>query len=87
MKPFTPSKIKADVIFAASLAAASGFNLPNSVSVALISGAAVIAAGLNFGEALIERFDPKLVTQITNAARAEIKAAVEAQTRPGTDRA
>jgi hypothetical protein len=64
MKPFTPSKIKADVIFAASLAATFGFSIPDSVSVALIGGAAVITAGLNFGEALIERFDPNLAPKL-----------------------
>jgi len=84
VKPFTPAKIKADVIFAASLAATFGFKLSDSVSIALIGGAALIAAGLNFGEALLERYDPKLLAKLEGDLAglgpvfAELKTAIEA---------
>jgi hypothetical protein len=72
VKPFTPAKIKADLVFVAALAAVFHFNLPDSVSIALIGAAALIATGLNIGEALLERFDPGLIAEATRVAhRAE----------------
>ncbi len=66
---FTPAKIKADLVFAASLIAVFGFSLPDSISVALIGAAGLIAAALNFGDALLEKYAPKLFPSVLNEAK------------------
>lgn len=61
----SPAKIKADLVFIASLIAVFGFNIPTAVSVALLASAGLIAAALNFGDALATKLDPNLVKDIT----------------------
>jgi hypothetical protein len=68
---FTPAKIKADLVFVASLIAVFGFSLPDSVSVALIASAGLIAAALNLGDSLLEKYAPKVLPEVFG----EIKAA------------
>lgn len=62
---FTPAKIKADLVFVASLIAVFGFNIPTSISVVLVASAGLIAAALNLGDTLVTKYDPKLITDIT----------------------
>lgn len=69
MKPFTPAKIKVDLILAFSIAAIFGFNIPQGTSIALLGAAGLIAAAVNFGEALIELLDPKLAARVLAEVR------------------
>lgn len=62
---FTSAKIKADLVFTASLVAVFGFSIPTAVSAALLASAGLIAAALNFGDALATKLDPNLVKDIT----------------------
>jgi hypothetical protein len=64
MKAFTPARIKADLIFIASLVAVFGFNIPTAISVAVVGSAGLIAALLNLGDLLAEKYDPKLITDL-----------------------
>lgn len=61
---FSPAKIKADLIFIASLVAVFGFKLPDSVSVALIGSAGLIAAGLNLGDSLLTKYAPTFLPSV-----------------------
>jgi hypothetical protein len=61
---FTPAKVKADILFIASLVAVFGFNIPAAVSVALIASAGLIAAALNLGDSLIQKYDPQLIADV-----------------------
>lgn len=61
---FTPAKVKADLVFLASLVAVFGFSLPDSVSVALIGAAGLIAAGLNLGDSLLTKYAPTLLPEV-----------------------
>ena len=61
MSLFTPAKIKADLLFIASLVATFGWSLPDSVSVALIASSGLIAAALNLGDLVLEKYAPKLI--------------------------
>jgi hypothetical protein len=62
---FTASKIKADLVFVLSLIVVFGFNIPTAISVAIVAAAGLIAAALNLGDALLNKYDPKLVTDLT----------------------
>jgi hypothetical protein len=64
VKLWTPAKIKADLVFVASLIAVFGFKLPDSISVALIASAGLIAAGLNLGDALLEKYAPQFLPSV-----------------------
>jgi hypothetical protein len=59
---FTPTKIKADILFALSLVVVFGFNIPTGISAAIIGSAGLIAALLNLGDSLAEKYDPKLIS-------------------------
>jgi len=61
MKPFTPAKIKADLLFIASLVAVFGFSIPDSISVAIVGAAGLIAAALNLGDSLLQKYAPTLL--------------------------
>jgi len=61
---FTPAKIKADLVFIASLIAVFGFSLPDSVSVALIASAGLIAAALNLGDSLLQKYAPTILPEV-----------------------
>jgi hypothetical protein len=51
MKTFTPTQVKADLIFVFGVVAALGFNLSNTLTVALLGSCSLLAVGLNFAEA------------------------------------
>jgi hypothetical protein len=51
---FTPTQLKGDLAFLASLVAVFGFNIPTSVSVALVGSSALICVVLNAAEKLAE---------------------------------
>lgn len=53
MKAFTPTQVKADLIFLFSVVATLGFNLSNALTVSLLGASALIAVGLNLAEAHI----------------------------------
>lgn len=63
---FSPTKIKADILFVLALVAVFGFNISSGVSIALVSAAGLIAAALNLGDSLAEKYDPKLITDIAS---------------------
>ena len=61
MKAFTPTKIKADILFVLSLIVVFGFNIPTAISAAIVGSAGLIAGLLNLGELLADKYDPKLI--------------------------
>lgn len=63
---FSSTKIKADIVFALSLVVVFGFNIPTAISAAIVGSAGLIAALLNLGDLLAEKYDPKLITDITS---------------------
>jgi hypothetical protein len=51
---FTPTQLKGDLAFIASIVAVFGFNIPTSISVALVGSSALICVVLNGAEKLAE---------------------------------
>lgn len=54
LKAFTPTQLKGDLAFIASLVAVFGFNIPSSISVAIVGSGALICVVLNAAEKLAE---------------------------------
>jgi hypothetical protein len=70
VKAFTPTKIKADLVFVLSLVVVFGFNIPTAISAAIVGSAGLIAALLNLGELLADKYEPQLLPGVVGEIKA-----------------
>lgn len=71
MKAFSPTQVKGDIAFAISIAVTLGFNVSNTLTIALLGSSALVCVGLNFAEAHVHV--GKSITTTIDSALAEIK--------------
>lgn len=80
LKPFTPAKVKADIIWIGALIAVFGAGVPAGISEVLVGGASLIALGINAAETFAEahiHVGAKVAAEI-EAARRELTATLPA---------